>query len=56
MSAVAINGEEDDDFAYEDEHIELESENQEYDDLAESEFEKTAQTGSEPTPSHRLLR
>jgi hypothetical protein len=38
VSAVAINGQEDDDFAYEDEHIELESENQEYDDLTESEF------------------
>jgi hypothetical protein len=40
VSAVAINGQEDDDFAYEDEHIELESENQEYDDLTDSEFDR----------------
>jgi len=38
VSVVAIDGQEDDDFAYEDEHIELESENQEYKDLADSEF------------------
>lgn len=39
MSAMPIEGQEDDDFAYEDEHIEMESDNQEYGDLDEREFD-----------------
>lgn len=39
MSAMPIDGQEDDDFAYEDEHIEMESDNQEYGDLDEREFD-----------------
>ncbi|MFL6448686.1 MAG: hypothetical protein ACJ746_13500 [Bryobacteraceae bacterium] len=39
MSAMPNYGQEDDDFAYEDEHIEMESDNQEHSDLAESEFD-----------------
>lgn len=39
MSAMPIDGHEDDDFAYEDEHIEMESDNQEYGDLDEREFD-----------------
>src|SRR4051812_43157198 len=36
---MLLYGQEDDDFAYEDEHIEMESENQEHDDLDEREFD-----------------
>src|SRR5438309_949331 len=36
---MPIDGQEDDDFAYEDEHIEMESDNQEYGDLDDREFD-----------------
>lgn len=39
MSAMPVYGEEDDDFAYQDEHIEMESDNQEHEDLEETEFD-----------------
>jgi len=39
VSAMLIDRQEDDDFAYEDEHIEMESDNQEYGDLDEREFD-----------------
>src|SRR6478752_8474734 len=39
MSAMSVYGQEDDDFAYQDEHIEMESENQEHDDLDDGEFD-----------------
>ncbi|MFL6414713.1 MAG: hypothetical protein ACJ74Y_03455, partial [Bryobacteraceae bacterium] len=37
---MSAYGQEDDDFAYEDEHIEIESDNQEYEDLEDGEFVK----------------
>jgi len=36
---MPVYGQEDDDFAYQDEHIEMESDNQEHDDLGETEFD-----------------
>jgi hypothetical protein len=36
---MPVEGQEDDDFAYEDEHIELESDNEEYEPLDEGEFD-----------------
>ena len=55
MPAYLLRGEEDDDFAYEQEHIERESENQEYEDLGEEEFPAAAHTNaSEPDEPVRV--
>lgn len=47
---MPLYGQEDDDFAYQDEHIEMESENQEYGDLDEREFDARAALRLEAKP------
>jgi hypothetical protein len=39
---MPVEGQEDDDFAYEDEHIEMESDNEEYEPLDEGEFDSSS--------------